>query len=887
MSRDNRKDPQQLLEAVQKLEAEGLNGRLRVFLGMCPGVGKTYAMLKAAREQQDRGVSVVIGVVETHGRKETEELLKGLRVIPKKGSNYKGTELLEMDIDTIIKQKPQLVLVDELAHTNIPESRHNKRYQDVEEILAAGIDVYTTMNIQHIESRNDQVAQITGVSVKETVPDSFLENAEQIEVIDLSPSELLRRLKEGKVYLGDRAEKAAQNFFKEEHLTALRELALRFTAEKVDQDLQDQMTVKGIEGPWNINERLLVAVSHSPYSGRLIRATRRMAYNLEAPWIALYVNNGEALLTDDQEMLQKNLGLARELGAEVVTIADTNLAHAIQKICLDKNVTQIVMGRPDRRFLKDLIARGTLLDQLVRTTSNIDVHVIRAERAPKYKGFYLRMPEFKTNVASYYNTLWFIMAVTILSYFGEPYVGYRVIGLIYLLAILVVSSLSSRGPILAAAIMSALVWDFLFVPPQFSFMINSSEDLMTLVAFFITAFVGGVLTSKIRKQSEILEVREERALTLYEFGKSLAGAKDAKQITALLSLALKKQFVGETVALLTDKDGKFENPANTVVEEKDYAVGVWVFEHGKAAGWSTQTLSASRCLCMPMAGNSGTVGVLFIYPNKKQKSLSLEQESFFESVINQAAIAIERLRFSDAAQATKIYEASEKLHQTLLNSISHEMRTPLTVILGSATVLDDDSTPKDARDVKAIAGELIQASDRLNRVIENLLDMSRLSSGVLALKLEWYDLADLINTTIKKLKKNLAGHKMTVQIADQIPLAHIDVRLFEHALSNLLLNAAIHTRRDTEISIIVRQPSSFTIEIIVADRGGGLPKEDLNKIFEKFYRVPGTPTGGTGLGLSIAKSIVEAHSGHIRAENREGGGAEFIIDIPVRNSPKV
>ncbi len=880
-----RPNPEHLLEAVQKLEPENQHGRLRIFLGMCPGVGKTFAMLRSAREQSQRGVDVIVGVVETHDRKETEILLEGMEIVPKKELEYRGSKILEMDLDLILKESPDLVVVDELAHTNAPGSRHEKRYQDIEELLHAGIDVYTTVNIQHIESRNDQIAQVTGVSIKETVPDSFLEKADQVEMIDLSPGELLRRLKEGKVYLGDRAELAADNFFKEEKLTALRELALRFTAEKVDQDLQDQMLVKGIEGPWNINERLLVAISHSPYSGRLIRATRRMAYNLEAPWIALYVDTGEVLNVDDQEMLQKNLSLARRLGAEVITLADTNLSHAIQTICSDKNVTQIVMGRPDRRFFWDLIARGTLLDQLVRTTSKIDVHVIRAERRPKYKGFYLNLPQFSSGLIAYYNTAWFITGISFLAYALLPYVGYRALGSVFILAILTVSTLASRGPIFFAAISSALIWDYFFIPPQYTFVIRSYEDFMMLLTYFVVALVGGLLTTRIRRQEAILHSREERTRALYELGKILADAKDVGQIRSILSSTIDKQFGGDAVALMANVEGTLVHERIGVyhrLDEKDFAVATWVFENRTPAGWSTQTLSASKCLCLPMKGNAGPVGVLVFYPSRKQKSLSADLENFLETLISQVSIAIERLQFSEAAQNAKLYEASEKLHQTLINSVSHELRTPLTTIIGTSTALKDKATGSDPKARESLTDELIKSAQRLDRVVENLLDVSRLEKGTFKLKKEWFEVRDLVENVKTDLKEELGDRKLEI-LGDISTLVEGDFRLLQHALANLVLNAIRYS--DTVVQIEA-QAAPENLKIFVKDFGKGVPegKEDL--LFEKFYRLPETPAGGLGLGLSIVKSIIELHGGKVSAGNRhDGKGAVFEVKLPTPPTP--
>ena len=883
---DRRPNPEDLLEAVQKLESSGKRGRLRIFLGMCPGVGKTYAMLKAAQEQKARGTRVAIGVVETHGRKETEELLGGLQLIPRKSIEYKGTTLTEMDLDTILREKPALVLVDELAHTNAPGSRHHKRYQDVDEILRAGISVYSTMNIQHIESRNDQVAQITGVQVRETVPDSFLETAEQIELVDLAPEELLRRLNEGKVYMGDRAQAAIQNFFKEEHLTALRELALRFTAEKVDQDLHSQMTIKGIAGPWNTNERLLVAVSHSPYSARLIRETRRKAYSLEAPWVALYVNTGHALSPDDEKMLQENLALARSLGAEVVTVAGADIAGAIQKVCAEKNVTQIVMGRPDRRFFRDIFARGTLLDQLVRSTSKIDVHVIRAERMPRYTGFHLKWPIFHSSWQAYYNTTWFLIAVSFGCYALLPFAGYRALGSVFLLAILFVASLASRGPIVYAAIFSSVVWNFFFIPPTFTFIISATEDVMMILSFFVVGIVGGLLTSRIRKQEVILQNREHRTRLLYELSQSLAEAKDVNEIQEVLASVIDRQFGGACTIFLVGKSGKIDwaQPYGKTLDDKELAVAQWAFENSKPAGWSTQTLSAARSLCLPMRGRQGVVGILSFLPMRSRHDFSIEKENFLETVLSQVAIAFERFRFSEAAENARIYEASETLHQTLLNSVSHELRTPITAIIGSSTALKDSATVSDPKARTALTDELVRSAHRLDRVVENLLDLTRLQKGSLRLKKEWFDAAEAFTEMHENLREELGNRKLTLTRDDSV-LLEADFHLLSHALGQLVLNAIKYSGDGTKIEVEILK-DNYQARILVKDEGRGIPAGMEKHVFEKFFRVPGTPAGGLGLGLSIVGNVVELHGGKVSARNRvDRSGAILEMQLPWKRAP--
>lgn len=884
MSPSNRRTPDELLEALKRTSA-GERGKLRVFLGMCPGVGKTFSMLEAARQQVTRGVRVLVGVVETHGRKETEELLQGLTIIPKKEIHYKETILLEMDLDRILEEKPSLVLVDELAHSNVPNSRHAKRYQDIQELLSAGIDVYTTLNIQHIESRNDQVAQITGVLVRETVPDSFLELADQIEVVDLSPSELLQRLGEGKVYLGDRAVRAIEGFFKEEHLLALRELSLRFVAEKVDQDLHNHMTIKGIEGPWNTNERLLVAVSYSPYSSRLIRTTRRMAYNLEAPWIALYVNTGEQLTKEDEETLQKNITLARELGAEVITISDNDVANAIQKVSQDRNVTQIVMGRPDRRFLKDLFAQGSLLDKLVRDTSRVDVHVIRAERKSRYRGFAIKWPSLKTGFVSYYNTAWFMLAMAFLCRALLDVIGYRALGSIFLFAILVVASFTGVGPTFFAAVFSSIVWNFFFIPPTWTFSISSPEDFMMVVSFFVAALVGGLLTTRIRWKESVLEVRETETRLLYELVKNLSEAKDNQHVAQILSGTIKRQFKAGS-AILLGKEGKLDsqNPVGKNLSEKELAVAQWSFENGKSAGWSTQTLSAAACLCLPMKGNSGVVGVVTYFPHSNQKSLSAETQNFLETIIAQTAIVLERLEFRGAAERTKLYAASEKLHQTLLNSVSHELRTPITALIGSASALDDEKTFKDSMARKSLITEIVVAARRLDRVVENLLDVSRLEKGTLQLKQEWFELGDLLSRVRSELKDELNSKTLRLSGETSI-LIEGDFQLLDHAFSQLVLNAVKYGKPNTQIEVL-SEVNGNRITVKVRDEGPGITDGLENQLFEKFFRAPGTPAGGMGLGLSIVKNIIELHGGKITARNRlDVQGAEFEVELPYKTAP--
>ncbi|WP_413561414.1 ATP-binding protein [Bdellovibrio sp. HCB209] len=886
MNDDYRPDPDRILDGIKKAEEAAYRGHLRIFFGMCPGVGKTYAMLEAAQEQHRQGVNIVVGVVETHGRKETESLLLGLELIPRKKISYKDSTLEEMDIDAILKRKPEIVLVDELAHSNAPTSRHQKRYQDVLELLDAGIHVYTTVNVQHIESRADLVQQITGVRIFERVPDSVIDQAQQIELVDISAQNLRKRLKEGKVYQGDRAAKAGENFFKETHLLALRELALRYTAEKVDQDLQDQMVVQRVSGPWNTQERLLVAVGHSPYSARLIRATRRMAYGLEAPWIALYVDTGEQLNPEDQAMLNKNLALARELGAEVVAVRESNIVEAIHRTSHERNVTQIILGRPVGRWWDFVFRRGSLLDQLVRRSSLVDIHVIRQEEQKVTKKFRLAPPVLYAPGASYWNAFWFVGGVTFISEFINPYIGYRAVGFVFLLAILLMGFLSTLGPILFAAILSVLVWNFLFIPPKFTFNISAPEDVMMCFAYLFVALMGGLLTTKVRRRDRDLLQRDQYNRALLEMVQDMSTAVTKTEVAFSAEQKLETLLNGKIKILFSDMDGKLERRTYNAakLDEKDLALALWSFENRKKAGWKTDTLTESRCLSLPLRGKNSLEGVMLFYP-RVQNPLSLDQESLIETVALQLGASLERLKLQDTLQDVKVLEASEKLHQALLNSVSHELRTPLTAIMGSASALQDQKLSAEQPVRQDLIDSVIDSSRRLDQVVENLLDMSRLNSGVLTPKKVWVDLVDFCDVLVQKMKPIVRQHDLVFNSAETECLLQIDEKFFEHALSNLILNAAKYSAAHSSVQVSLSREERVVF-LIVRDEGDGIPANQLEKIFEAFHRIPGSAPGGVGLGLAIVRSFIEAHNGKVYARNRgDRKGAEFVIELPYENPP--
>ncbi|MBC7385125.1 MAG: sensor histidine kinase KdpD [Cryobacterium sp.] len=885
----NRPDPDALIAVMKKEQEKTNRGKLKVFFGMCPGVGKTYAMLRAAAEKQNPEFKVLLGLIETHQRAETEKLVSGLELLPRKKFEYKGTVCEEFDLDSALERKPDLILVDELAHTNAPGSRHPKRYQDIQDLLFAGINVYTTMNVQHVESRADLVYQISGVPVRETVPDAFLEFADEIVLIDLSPEDLLKRLKDGKVYLGERAERAADNFFKEEKLTALRELALRFTAEIVDDQLRDQMQAKRILGPWNTNERLMVAISHSPSSARLIRATRRKAYGLEAPWVALYVDNGNELGAADHEMLTRNLNLARELGAEVVTTKDRSVADALHRVAGEKNVTQILMGRPDRRFFRDIFGGGNILDRIVNETSEVDIHVVRQKRKPIYRGFHLKLPNLNSGPRIYLRTLFYIAVFVALSYPLRVYLGYRAVGFGLLLAILPISTLAGLGPTLFGAFLTALAWDFLFIPPQFTFAVKETEDAMMILAYFAVASVAGFLASRIKRQEKDLRVRERRANLLYEFGRELAETESDADIHSLGAKSIEFAFPCAVKILRTDSDETLirepSYPVGSTLAEKDYAVASWACSNEKKAGWKTDTLSSSPCLCLPLRGRSKVMGIIALYPTN-DRSLTIDQENLIETISAQLATALEREALEMTSRKTEVYEKSEILHQALLNTVSHELRTPLTAIIGGAGALKDPHALENPELRQSLLDDLVYSAERLNRTVENLMDMSRIASGVLKLNDEVFELNDFIRSLHSRLSKILSSHSLRLELTDEDLFVKGDEKILEHIFQNLVTNAAQYSPKKTTITISTRSNHSYA-EFSVKDEGPGIPEHELEKLFSRFYRVPGSPPGGVGLGLSISKAILEAHGGAIFAANRtDRSGSIFSGILPIQQVPR-
>lgn len=875
---DDRPNPDALLAALTRDEARAKRGQLKIFFGMCPGVGKTFAMLRAAHDERREGIQAVVGLVETHGRAETAALLQGLTVIPRRTLEHRGAVLTECDLEAILALKPQLVLVDELAHTNAPGSRHTKRWQDVVELLEAGIDVFTTINVQHIESRADAVRQITGAPVHETVPDSVLDLATEIELVDLTPTRLRERLREGKVYLGERAVTAEQNFFQETHLVALRELALRYTAERVDRQLRELRAHHGRRTVWRSGERLLVAVGPSPFSTQLVRWTRRMAAALGASWVAVHVEGTRPLTPEAQKLLDKNLSLARELGAELVVTHDHDIAAALVRLALQHNATQIVIGKPRHPRWLACLRGGTLVDRVVQLGGNIDVYVVPAEEETRRYTWFPFDATVQSPPREYAIAAGAIATLTLPGLL-LPEESYLAVGLVYLLAIVILSLRVGRWPVLLAGVLGALTWNLLFIPPRFTFAISKVEDATLFLTYFVVSLAVGQLTARIRAQARQERSREERATALFELTRSLAEARMLDDAVFAALRQADRLFEAKTALLLADASGATTPhfAGSFPLDDKERGVAEWVCQHHRPAGRFTDTLPGSAGFYLPLIREERALGVLGIAV-PAGKTLTLTQRDLLESFARQLALSVERETLRDASEREKILAHSETLHRTLLDSVSHELRTPLSVITGSLENLAETNNEALRAD---LVTEARTAARRLNHLVGNLLDQTRLESGALKPRMDWCDVRDLVNASTDTTREALASHPLEISIPDDLPPVRADFALTERALANLLLNAALHTPAGTPVIVSAGlETGGRRVFFTVADRGPGLPAVFRGQVFNKFARSEAARAGGLGLGLSIVRGFILAQGGEVQAGDNPGGGAAFTVYLP-------
>ena len=894
---NQRRDPQQrpspeaLLEAARR-EQHGV-GRLKIFVGAAPGVGKTYEMLQSAHARLKAGTELVVGFVETHGRAETEALLRGLEVIPRKRLEYRDQVLEEMDLDAVIARKPQLALVDELAHTNAPGSRHPKRYLDVEELLSLGIDVYTAVNIQHIESLNDVVAQITHVRVRETVPDSIFDRADAIELIDLTPDDLIQRLKEGKVYVPKQAERALEHYFSPGNLTALRELALRRTADRVDEQLLNHMQANAIAGPWAAGDRILVCVSEDPRAAGLVRYTKRVADRVHAPWTAISIETRRSLqLSDEQrDRLADTLRLAEALGAEALTIpaVGRSIAEDIISFAHANNVTQIIIGKSTRsRWFE--IMRGSVVHELVRRAGNISVNVIAGDElqagsvAKSAVQTAARAEPFDPR--PYVKSLAIVAVSLAIARVIQPWFGIENVDLVFLTAVVAVAVRYGLWPSMLGSVVASLCYNFFFLPPIYTLTITDPTNIAAFFFFMLIAVLVSNVAARVRTQADTAIGRIRTTEQLYAFSRKLAGTAtldDVLWATAYQTALMLKV----RVVLLLPEDGvltvKAGYPPEDQLDEADLAAANWAWGNDRPAGRGSDTLPGAKRLFLMMRTGRGPIGVIGIDDDRSGPLLTPDQRRLLDALVDQGALAIERVLLVEDMDRVKRTVESERLRSALLTSISHDLKTPLASVLGAASTMRDLSGGLSDHEKRDLLATVIDESERLNRFIANLLDMTKLESGAVVPNSALHDVGEIVGSALRRAGKILARHKVLLELSADLPMLKLDAVLFEQVLFNLLDNAAKYSPPDTTISIAsFRDKDSILLQI--ADEGEGIPPAELESVFDKFYRVQKGDhvRPGTGLGLAISRGFVEAMQGRISAANRrDRKGAVLTIRLPI------
>jgi len=867
-------------EALLRQAAQEGRGRLKVFLGAAPGVGKTYEMLREAMERKRAGADVVIGVVETHGRKETEALLRGLEIIPKKQVEYQRRVLPEMDIDAILARRPELVLVDELAHTNAPGSRHDKRYQDVEELLAAGMDVYSTVNVQHLESVNDVVASFTKVRVRETLPDRVIENAD-IEVIDIPPDELIERLKEGKVYVPQEANRALGNFFSKSNLTALRELALRRAAQAIDAEMVEYLRAHALAGNWAAGERIVVAVSELPGAVELVRAAKRLADALRGPWTAVHIETPRSGRFSDAEnaQLAAALHLASQLGGQVATVPAGTVVEGLNRFAAEARATQLIVGKSTRSRWFEL-RYGSVVDRLVRETPGIAVHVLPMQAEDRSRRAQAARPAADWGRPRDYLVAFMLVAVVALLGVSLSEIGNIAnAGLLFLLPVMVAASRYGLRIGIATSLVASLAYNFFFIPPTHTFTIQDPQNILTVLVLLAVAVASSQLAARVREHALLAQRSAAQNSSLAGFARQLTAISNGDELARLLCGEIGR-LLGVNTMLLLPEAGQLALraavPPQAGVEALEQAASRWTFDHNKPAGHSTETLTASDWQFHPLAAAGHVLGVFGLSRPDAGTPIRSDQLPLLLSLLDQAALALERISLEgEMATVTQLKER-DRLRAALLSSVSHDLRTPLTTILGLLAEIRPGSEEQERQLLEA-RGE----AERLNRFVGNLLDMVRIEAGALQQSIEPVDLTDAVASAVHDLRRALHSRHVNLQVPPDLPFVSVDPQIFHHCLINLIENAAKHGGRDTPITIAARRDANG-LTLSVLDEGPGLPPGEERRIFETFIRIEGSDRkGGTGLGLAIVKGFAEAMGLTVQAANREDrAGACFFLHFP-------
>jgi len=867
-------------EALLRQAAQEGRGRLKVFLGSAPGVGKTYEMLTEAMARKRDGTDVVIGVVETHGRAETEALVHGLEIIPRRMADHQGRAMAEMDIDAILARRPGLVLVDELAHSNAPGSRHDKRYQDVEELLAAGVDVYSTVNVQHLESLNDVVASFTKVRVRETLPDRVIENAD-IEVIDIPPDELIERLKQGKVYVPEEATRALGNYFSKSNLTALRELALRRAAQAVDTEMLDYLRAHALAGTWAAGERILVAVSEQPGSDELVRAAKRIADALRGSWTAVHIETPRTSHFSDADnaSLAATLHLASQLGGQVATVPAQTVAEGVMRFAAEARATQLIVGKSARSRWFEL-RHGSVVDRLVRETPDLTIHVLPMDSKGD-RGTRQRDPAKGRwgQPVDYLAALGLVALVTLLGTGLFSSGNITNVGLLFLLPVMVTASRYGLRVGIVTSLVSSLAYNFFFIPPTRTFTIQDPQNILTVLVLLGVAVVSSKLAARVRDQALLAQRSAAQNSSLAGFARQLTGISQADELAQLLCGEIGR-LLGVNTLLLLPEDGQLvlraAVPPDARLEAIEQAASRWAFDHNLPAGRSSETLTASEWLFHPLAAGGKALGVFGLARPDAGTPIRSDQLPLLLSLLDQAALALERIALeAEMATVTQLKER-DRLRAALLSSVSHDLRTPLTTILGMLAEMEPASEAQGLQ-IKEARGE----AERLSRFVANLLDMVRIETGALHQSIEPVDLAEAAAAAVHDLRRVLANHKIVLDVAPDLPLVSIDPQLFHHCLINLIENAAKHGSGQAPITIAARR-ERHGLTLAILDEGPGFPPGEEQRIFETFARIEGSDRkGGTGLGLAIVKGFAEAMGITVSASNRhDRQGASFELIFP-------